>query len=203
MTEKAARTIDLAAGEIAAVDLRLAEFPLGWTAHAETQAGLHRGCNTRRPAAVDWVRPASYATIPAGEAGASASEQFPIAWLRWQAGAGGRLRVGLVSAGTTLLHRSGLALAASDTIDAISGLMAGDSVLRALDKLFSYGGPHGPQVLSYAVTSSDTSKVAAAIEDGGSLRLTAVATGSANIAVTATAPAGQTAMLAPFAVTVA
>ena len=61
----------------------------------------------------------------------------------------------------------------------------------------------GPQVLSYAVTSSDTGKVTAAIEDGGFMRLTAVATGTAKVTVTATAPAGQTAALATFAVTVA
>ncbi len=203
MTEKFATEIDLAGGEIAAVDLRLAAFPLGWTAHAETQTALHRGCNVPRPAASDWIRPADNAAIPAGEAGASATEPAPVAWLRWQAGAGGRLRVGLITAGRALVHRSGLPLAAVGAIADISGLEAGDSVLRALDRLFAYGGPMGPQVLSYAVASDDAGKVTAAIEDGGYVRLTAVAAGTANITVTATAPAGQSAPLAAFAVTVA
>lgn len=203
MTEKFATEIDLAGGEIAAVDLRHAVFPLGWTARAELQTALHRGCNVARPAAGDWLLPASNAAIPAGEAGASATEPDPVAWLRWQAGAGGRLRVGLITAGRALVHRSGLPLAASGAIADISGLEAGDSVLRALDRLFAYGGPMGPQVLSYGAVSNDAGKVAAAIEDGGFVRLTAVATGAANITVTATAPAGQTAALAAFAVAVA
>ncbi len=203
MTEKLASTIDLAGGEIAAVDLRHAVFPLGWTAVAETQSALHRGCNVARPAAADWIAPALNGAIAAGEAGASASEEFPIAWLRWQAGAGGRLRVGLITAGRALVHRSSDALAATGAIADITGLEAGDSVLRALDRLFEYGGPMGPAVLSYGAVSSDASKVPAVIEDGGFVRLTAVATGSAIITVTATAPAGQTATLATFAVTVA
>ena len=203
MTEKFARTIDLADGEIAAADLRLADFPLGWSGVAEVQTALHRGCNVGRPAAGDWVAPATEATIPAGAAGASANEQYPVAWLRWQAGAGGRLRVGIVASGQVLVHRSSDALEASGRIADISGLAAGDTVRRALDALFAYGGPMGAQVLSYTVASSDAGKVTAAIEDGGFLRLKAVATGSANITVTATGPAGQTARLAAFAVTVA
>ncbi len=202
MTEKFATEIDLAGGEIAAVDLRNAAFPLGWTAVAQTQTAQHRGCNVSRPGARDWVRPSDNAAIVAGDAGASANEKYPVAWLRWQAGAGGRLRVGIVSAGRVLVHRSTDALEATATVAGISGLEADDSVLRALDRLFAYGGPMGPAVLSYGVVSSDTGKVTAAIEDGGFVRLTAVAAGTANITVTATAPAGQTAVLAAFGVTV-
>ncbi len=178
-----------------------AVFPLGWTATATAQTALHRGSNVGRPAAGDWIPPADNAAIPAGEAGASARETTPIAWLRWQAGAGGRLRVGVVTAGRALVHRSGDALAAVATIADLAGLEAGDSVLRALDRLFSYDGPAGAETLSYGAVSSDTGKVAAAIESGGYVRLTAVAAGTANIAIVATAPAGQTAALATFAVT--
>ena len=202
MDEQFTTTIDLYDEQVAAVDLRQAIFPLGWSALATTQSGRHRGCNVSRPRASDWLAPGDHAVIPAGD-GVQADESAPVAWLRWEAGAGGALRVGLVTAGRALVHRSGDALAAAGAIPAISGLQAGDSVLRALDRLFDYGGPMGPATLSYAAVSNDTGKVALAIEDGGYLRLTARAAGTATVAVTATAPAGQTAALAAFTVTVA
>ena len=203
MTEKFAVTIDLASGERAACDLRHADFPLGWSAVADTQAGAVRGCNVARPAASDWLVPAENGDIPAGAEGAKDTEPVPVAWLRFEAGIGGTLRGGVVAGGQVFVHRSTDALAASGALAAISGLAVGDRVRRALDALFAYGGPAGADVLAYSVHADVAGVVAPSIEDGGFLRLDASGTGTANVTVTATAPGGQTASLPAFAVTVA
>ena len=200
--EKFATEIDLGDGEAAACDMRHADFPLGWTARAESAACTVHLANVARPAATDWTDHVDTPSIDAGDNGAE-QEPTPLTWLRFTAGAGGASRVGIVSAGQVVVHRSTDSLAADGGIPDISGLAAGDVVRRGpLDALFAYGGPAGPPPLSYSVASSDATKATAQIVDAAFLEVTAVAAGDSDITVTARGPAGQTADLT-FSVTVA
>lgn len=200
------RRYDLAAGAVAAIDVRGAVAPYTWAATWEEMGHRQRPAvltaHDVRPGPADWLP--HDAMERAEPPSIEHRETAARGWLRFAAAAAapGPVAVRLAHLGRIETHLSAVhALTAGPPFEALA-LAAGAAVPVSLAEGFAYGGPRGAGGAVHYAAASDAAGVATVETAGATVTVRGVAAGAATVTVTATAPHGGQATAA-FAVAVA